>query len=580
MKPFYEFRKFCLIILAGMLIFSLSGCSGNGNDGQVQSNQISDQIEGYPIDSNVYTTLDRAVEPDPVPSASPGINVYDVSQYQQYGYGNWHFNQQGISREKRPDIMLSGYTGESTVNLGKLMNFFTISDIHITDKETGAQLIYWGGIDGVSSMYSAVMLYTTQVLDSAVQTLNVLNQKNTFDFGISLGDTCNSTEYNELRWYLDVIDGQIINPDSGAKDDPVPGPYNDYQDVYKAAGFDKSIRWYQTMGNHDHFWIGSNPVTDYLRPFYTGVNILNMGNVIIDPLGVNSRGYYMGCIDGRTVYGDVYGAGPVADFPTPPTILAADPNRRSITRNEWINEFFNTTTSPVGHGFNQTNVETGFACYSFEPKSNIPLKMIVLDDTMGDNDPNVGGYGHADLDEERYNWLVNELDEGQANNKLMIIAMHCPIGVEPVGSPVGWSTTAFVTEPDLIAKLHTYPNLLMIIAGHRHVNAVTPFISPDANHPELGFWQVETPSLRDYPQQPRTFEIFVNNDKTISILATDVDTAVKEGSLAAISRSYAVAAQEFFNNQIGYLPYGSYNCELYKQLTPEMQAVVSRLKSH
>lgn len=53
------------------------------------------------------------------------------------------------------------------------------------------------------------MLYTTQVLDSAVKTINALhNTKLKFDMGISLGDTCNTTQLNETRWYLDIMDGK------------------------------------------------------------------------------------------------------------------------------------------------------------------------------------------------------------------------------------------------------------------------------------------------------------------------------------------------------------------------------------
>jgi carboxyl-terminal processing protease len=126
-------------------------------------------------------------------------------------------------------------------------------------------------------------------------------------------------------------------------------------------------------------------------------------------------------------------------------------------------------------------------------------------------------------------------------------------------------------EAELIAKLHTYPNLLLWIAGHRHLNTVTAFKSPDANRPELGFWQVETSSLREFPQQFRTFQIVRNSDQTISILTTNVDPAVKDGSFAALSRSYAIAAQQIFNSKIPLLPTGSYNAELVKPLSPEMQ---------
>jgi metallophosphoesterase (TIGR03768 family) len=557
-------KPLCLVFLMGMLILSSSGCCKS-----IDINQS--QLEGYPIASDVFTTLDKTIVLDSIPSGSEKVLPYEISKYKQNGYGNWSYGP-GIDSVKRLDIMPTNYSGASANNSSRILNFFAMTDIHITDKETPAQVIYLGYKGGISSGYSPVMLYTTHVLDAAVQTINALNKKDPFDFGISLGDGINSAQYNELRWYIDVLDGKNINPDSGVKDDPVPGTHNDYQDEYKAAGLNKTIKWYQTLGNHDHFWIGSNPVNDYLRSAYIGENILNLGNILTDPLGVDSRGFYMGSIDGRTPYGDIIGVGPVKDFEVPPKVLAADPNRRPLSRNEWMSEFFNTSSSPKGHGFNQSNVKTGFACYTFEPKSNIPIKVIVLDDTQRENDPNVQGFGHGSLDKERYDWLVKELDKGQSEGKLMIIAAHIPIGVEKAGSFIGWWSNSYVSEENLTAKLHKYPNLILWIAGHRHLNTITAFKSPDDERPELGFWEVETSSLRDFPQQLRTFEIVRNSDNTVSIFTTDIDPAVKDGSFAAISRSYAIAAQQIFNNPLAVAPTGSYNAELVKQLTPEMQA--------
>ena len=36
-----------------------------------------------------------------------------------------------------------------------------------------------------------------------------------FDFSMSLGDDCSSAQHNELRWFIDVMDGKYITPSSG-----------------------------------------------------------------------------------------------------------------------------------------------------------------------------------------------------------------------------------------------------------------------------------------------------------------------------------------------------------------------------
>jgi metallophosphoesterase (TIGR03768 family) len=568
MKLSFKYKQISLVFLIGIIVFALAGCSNN-----VETTQ--NQVKGYPIDSNAATSLDRTIMPVPVPSGSPTLLPTDIAKFTQNGYGLWQYGP-GLGYEKRLDLMSPAYSPASAINTAGLLNFFTISDMYITDEESPAQAIYFGVKAGMISAYSPVMLYTTQNLDAAVQTVNTLNREKKFDFGMALGDGVNSAGYNELRWYIDVLDGKNIKPDSGIRDDPVPGLLNDYQDEFKAAGLDKSIPWYQTLGNHDHFWTGLFPPDDYLTGAYTGKDILNMGNALSDPLGIKSRGFYMGSVDGSTPYGDVYGAGPVKDFTTAPQVPAADPDRRPVTRKEWMSEFLKTTSNPVGHGFSQSNVDNDLACYSFEPKSNLPIKMIVLDDTQNENDPNnQGTYGHGTLDRERYDWLVKELDKGQAAGQLMIISAHIPVGVQLEDGGLGvlmkWSSSAYVSDTALIAKLNEYPNLIMWIAGHRHQNTVTALKSPDANHPELGFWEVETPSLRDFPQQFRTFEIVRNSDNTISVFIADVDPAVKDGSLAAMSRSQAIATMQIDKDSRAQQ---YYNAELVKQLSPDMQAKI------
>ena len=97
----------------------------------------------------------------------------------------------------------------------------------------------------------------------------------------------------------------------------------------------------------------------------------------------------------------------------PPTV-AADTNRHSLTTdNSWpsnyVNEFFNTTSSPQGHGFNRANTGSLAACYTFLPLTNMPIKMIVLDDTCKSNALNQFPtfYGGGWVDAARLTWLTS-----------------------------------------------------------------------------------------------------------------------------------------------------------------------------
>jgi metallophosphoesterase (TIGR03768 family) len=247
-----------------------------------------------------------------------------------------------------------------------------------------------------------------------------------------------------------------------------------------------------------------------------------------------------------------------------------------------MKEFFASTSHPVGHGFNLRDANSGFACYSFVPKSTVPLKVIVLDDTQREDDGSADIHGHGFLDQPRYDWLKKELAEGQAAGQLMIIAAHVPIGVEKPGSELSWwdSPRNAVTQTDLITELQSHPNFILWLAGHRHLNNIKAFAGAT---PENSFWQVETSSLRDFPQQFRTFEIYLNSDNTVSIVTTNVDPAVRDGTPAAKSRSYAIAAQQIINTNVYAnnptgdpsvkpMPSGSYNAELVVPVTREMQA--------
>lgn len=673
-----QFVKYSFAVAAGLSGAPFAAAQSGG----------AHRLRRYPIDGRkVKKTTEQMLAFDlpatiDKPKSNKGLHATEMSQvqhYDKYGYGKYRLAS-GLAVVPRYDLLANAGNYTAPAKRKRLANFFAMTDIHITDKEAPNQLIYIQQADSVrggemTSIYSPVMMYTTQLLDAAIQTANALHERSPFDFGLSLGDVCDSGRYNELRWYLDVIDGKPIRPSSGAHlgEDTV-----DFQRPFQAAGLNKSIPWYQVLGNHDHFYIGSVPVDAdpalKIRESYVSDQVWAVGNVLIpnasvstpmalppviydmktslsgtskatqnDPVtGVVGNTFYMGVIDGASPYGAVRYAGKKEDFPSPPKV-AADPDRRALLRSEWIAEFFNTTTLPKGHGFGLVpealrRSQDGFACYSFVPKSDIPLKIIVLDNTQLETDGSHDIHGHGFLDEVRWKWLQAELDAGQAANQLMVIAAHVPIAVAASGSlmewwnPKGQATPSqndphavmdnAVKLPDLIRKLQDTPNLLMWMAGHRHLNTVKalPAYRDEARTqlvPEKSFWQVETSSLQHFPQQFRTFEIYLNSDYTVSIVAVNVDPEVAEGTPAATSRKYAIAEHQIARNDLRqnernrvYFPgtqlkvdsmdptrpqddsldpsirYGdvdgvpycaSYNAELFKQLTPTMIEVMKKI---
>jgi hypothetical protein len=76
-----------------------------------------------------------------------------------------------------------------------------------------------------------------------------------------------------------------------------------------------------------------------------------------------------------------------------------------------------------------------------------------------------------------------------------------------------------VSRVEIERLLVSKKQVIAWICGHTHRHRIKYFGS-DANQ---GFWQIETASLIDWPQQGRTIEIFINEDEQICIATAPFD---------------------------------------------------------
>ena len=73
------------------------------------------------------------------------------------------------------------------------------------------------------------------------------------------------------------------------------------------------------------------------------------------------------------------------------------------------------------------------------------------------------------------------------------------------------------------------PNVIAYVAGHTHANRVDFFKGGKGR----GFWEINTASHIDWPEQSRTIEVMDNNDGTLSLFGTLLDSAAPAAAPAA-----------------------------------------------
>ena len=149
-----------------------------------------------------------------------------------------------------------------------------------------------------------------------------------------------------------------------------------------------------------------------------------------------------------------------------------------------------------------------------------------------------GGGDSGNLDHPQYLWLRGELRRATRRGQLVVhtlgtmnnaradeLAGACQPADEPGcdrdprrSTPLHRGTEGGGTIEALFAAA---PNLIAYVAGHTHANRVD-FHRGAAGG---GFWQINTASHIDWPQQSRLIDMLDNRDGTLSLFGTLVDHA-------------------------------------------------------
>ncbi|HEV7191763.1 MAG TPA: TIGR03767 family metallophosphoesterase [Jatrophihabitantaceae bacterium] len=409
-----------------------------------------------------------------------------------------------------------------------------LSDLHLCDAQSPARAEFldrWvdpdsalrGHIQEIGT-YRAQEMMSAHVAEAMTRALNAIDEGPVggapVDFGVVTGDNTDNAQANELDWYLALLDGGTVRPDSGdltryegVADDvvdderhwhpnavhpdlprmryglpEVPGLLDAVRAPFDATGLD--VPWLAVHGNHDQLLQGTVPGSAALAAVAVGATkavglpahwtddaiiALVAGLARCDPAALEA----LGAARTRPV--------------TP------DPARRIITRDQFVEAHFHDRARPKGHGF----AADGRAYYRHDHGDCTVLVMDTVDEH--------GGWDGS-LDAEQLEWLESEMDAADREHRYVILASHHPLRTM-VNDTWAAGTPSRVLGAEFDAVLARHPSVVMWLNGHTHHTGIVAHGS---------WWEITTPSLIDWPQQSRIVEV-LRSDGTLTIATTMVD---------------------------------------------------------
>ncbi|NLU66397.1 TIGR03767 family metallophosphoesterase [Streptomyces sp. HNM0574] len=460
------------------------------------------------------------------PSVS-GTTLEAVSAPRGDGSGEGYLRlERGAAWQRVVRTELASASGGREDRRTALASFVQFTDLHIVDVQHPLRYEYlrtetssaWRPQEALSVAGAVSLVERVNGLKGGPATGAPLS------FVVTTGDNTDNNSRAELEWFLTVMSGGRITPNTG---DPrrYEGVQNSGLKLYwhpddtlrdddKALGFPAldgflqaairevnspglTLPWYSTVGNHDLLPGGCYASGDsFFGEFSVG------GRKLME-LASEKEGeqLWKTVKEGGDPKGELFRE-LLRSRKREMRPVTADEKRAPFTREEYLRAHLRPEfrgAGPVGHGYTEESVAEDRLYYTFRISEDVVG--ISLDTTRPD------GHFEGRVGTEQLRWLERQLRRHE--DGYVLLFSHHTSSTTPEGGP------------EVVDLLRRNPHVLAWINGHSHKNAITP---------RETFWEISTASHIDFPQLARIVEVTDNKDGTLSLFTSLVESAAPHGT--------------------------------------------------
>jgi len=413
-----------------------------------------------------------------------------------------------------------------------------------------------------------------------------------FDVVMIAGDHIENSQKNELHNLHTLLNGGLLSSDSGALDDPTPGPDNDAFDPFIAGGFRAGTPWISSIGNHDVNIEGNFPV-GLVEELTTNTEVRAKLDALAGPLGLafpySPTSDLQAALFPHAIrsafrvdpddFNPAMMTSPEELTALEPGTTPADPARAPLGVCGFVHETYSAAGDPPGHGYSEVNDADCSGFYLYDPVPGVPIRIISLD--LGPHEGGSNGilappYADGQLIADKVGdpqfdqiaFLKAALADAEADGVGVIILSHQASDAIVLQSQLQDLASLLASIPDLAALIDKYspvpvdpmtslefrqmlassPAVIAHIAGHNHRNRVRA-ICPDGSDRdsagtlcvagpdgETGYWEITTSSGIDFPHQARFFEVIQVAGPLAALYLTMQEPRIPAGSFSERAR--------------------------------------------